>query len=97
MLIGGIASLTGYGLSLPFYNKLGGGSISLMGSLYITMVGIVFFLIGVADLLSRPAKRELRGLLKEITESPETFPDEKEAARHLLDTLKKHSTSQEIK
>lgn len=95
MLIGGILSLTGYGLVLPWYQKLGGTSISLMGSLYISIIGFVFVILGVSDLLSRPARREIRALLKEMKNSPDSFPDEKEAANALLETINKHSVSQD--
>lgn len=101
LLVGGIFALTGHGLDLPFFYRLGGTSVSLMGSIYITVVGFAFTLIGTAELLDRSPnflyRKELREVLKDIAERSNSYPDEKEAAQNLLDVINRHSTSQEIK
>lgn len=100
MLIGGVSGLTGHGLSLPFFARLGGSQISLMGSVYIAVVGLVFVLLGSAELLDRPPnalyRKEIKAILKSMVDGS-AHADEREAAKTLLETVNKHSTSQEIK
>lgn len=101
LLIGGLFALTGHGLSLPYFYSLGGSEISLMGSVYVTIIGFVFVLLGTAELLDRPAgllyRRELTEILKSMTTKPDSHPDEREAARVLLNAVNSHRISQEIK
>jgi hypothetical protein len=101
MLIGGIFSLTGHGLALPFFYKLGGATMSVMSSVYVTIIGFVFVLLGAAELLDRQPnilyRKEMKEVLKSMTERSNAHPDEIEAAKKLLEAINRHNTSQEIK
>lgn len=95
MLVGGIFALTGYGLVLPFFYRLGGTSVSLMGSVYIIIVGFAFTLIGSAELLDQTPnllyRKELKEVLRAMVEKSNSHPEEKKAAANLLEAVNRHS------
>lgn len=86
LTIGGLAALTGYGLSLPYFRQLGGFQISLLAAAFFTVIGMTFVFTGLGGWVDCyvPRRVRLTRILKDEVKEAALPPEGLKAAETLL-------------